>query len=81
MKKETLILLALLGFGLYRNLKSRPKNVDKDKLVRKIHDSVKGDSQKAIPLISQELNVEMNEANQIYEIFMQKLAENPKFGL
>lgn len=81
MKKETLILLALLGFGLYRNLKSRPKNVDKDKLVRKIHDSVKGDSQKAIPLISQELKIEMNEANQIYEIFMQKLTENPNFGL
>ena len=81
MKKETLILLALLGFGLYRHFKSKPKDVHKDKLIRQIHDSVKGDSAKAIALISEQLRVENALANEMYEIFRMKLQENPNFGL
>lgn len=81
MKKETLILLALLGFGLYRHLKSKPLSVDRDKVIRQIHDSVKGDSVKAIELIKTQLKVENQLANELYEIFIQKLQQNPNFGL
>jgi hypothetical protein len=93
MKKETIILLALLGFGLYRHLKSRPKETEKKsdeyyiKEFRKIYDSVNGDSSKAIPLglalfREDESLRKMSEGTLVgvLESFINDFIKNPNYG-
>jgi hypothetical protein len=94
MKKETLILLALLGFGLYRHFKSKPKQTEKKpdeyyiKGFRKIYDSVNGDASKAIPLglalfREDESFRKMSEGTLVgvLESFINDFIKNPNYGL
>jgi NAD(P)H-hydrate repair Nnr-like enzyme with NAD(P)H-hydrate dehydratase domain len=87
MNRNTLILLALLGFGLYRHFmnekaKTQPQlSNDPNKIIRQIHDQSQGDSSLAIKNIATAFGVEMGKANEMYEIFRQQLQNDPNFGL
>lgn len=89
MNKNTLILLALLGFGLYRHwiaekqkAQTQPQaETDPNKIIRQIHDQSKGDSSLAIQNIASTFSVDMGKASEMYEIFRQQLQNNSNFGL
>lgn len=97
MKKETLILLALLGFGLYRHFMSKKKLTDETeklpedyylKEFRKIYDSVNGDTSKAIPLGFALLRKDKDLVNfsdatlyGVLEGFINDFVKNPNLGL
>lgn len=84
MKKETWILIALLGYGLYkyyadRQVEESPKQLteeDLNKIIREIHEASKGDTTKIIPAIAERLQIEVNKANEMYEIWVQKYLSN-----
>ena len=96
MKKETIILLALLGFGLYTYMKSKPSKIEEitkdgkyyDAEFRKIYDSVNGDTSKAIPLAISLMKKDQsfqsfndNLLVALYEDFVNRMKNEPNFGL
>jgi hypothetical protein len=86
MKKSTILLLALLGFGLYKQFMDKkqaelPQEQDPRIIIRKLHDQFEGDSVKVINAIAETFKIAKEQANATYEQFMIDLQEDANFGL
>jgi hypothetical protein len=90
MKKETWILLALLGIGLFKHLMDKKKleqpkdSSDADEIIKFIrakHDESNGDANYVITEIQKKYNYSPSDSNVLYEQFRMKLSQEPNLGL
>jgi len=92
-KKETWILLALLGFGLYRHVMAKKQTNQNtstsdqqlDAIFRASHDKNNGDPIKVVTEVQEvwgnQYGYTKDQTMQRYEIFRQRLQEDPNTGL
>ena len=92
MKKETWILIALLGYGLFKYYKDKKQVESNDeeltkltpfdvqKIIQKLEKQYDSDPSKVIPALSQSIKVSINIANGLYELYRQGRLNEANFG-